>query len=87
LANDFSSKLNIKIEYCLAALNELQNHAIDKLQANKELKEEGNLTILLKSHITMTFNFISRVGYTKNQSSLQKVIGRNETPHSQDKIN
>lgn len=42
LAEQFTQSLNIKYEYCLAALNELQNHAIDKLQANKELKEEGD---------------------------------------------
>lgn len=41
LASNFSDTLNIKYDYCLAALNELQNHALDKLKSNEELRNEG----------------------------------------------
>ncbi|CAG9803330.1 unnamed protein product [Chironomus riparius] len=48
LASNFSDTLNIKYDYCLAALNELQDHALDKLKSNEELRKEGVATLKVR---------------------------------------
>ncbi|XP_070495541.1 NEDD8 ultimate buster 1-like [Chironomus tepperi] len=48
LASNFSDTLNIRYDYCLAALNELQDHALDKLKSNEELRNEGVATLKVR---------------------------------------
>jgi hypothetical protein len=48
LSHILSQQINIRIEYCAAAINELQNTALDNLKSIEEFNETGkksNFTI------------------------------------------
>lgn len=48
LANSLCEILNIPSPHCLAAVNELQINAIDKLKARDDFQKTGKTFILLK---------------------------------------
>ncbi|KAG5682950.1 hypothetical protein PVAND_012267 [Polypedilum vanderplanki] len=78
LANNFRDILNIKFDYCLAALNELQNHAVDKLKSNEELKNEGLATLKIKFPSKKVLGgqklFDVKVKLTDNAENLRALI-------------
>lgn len=66
LATRLSQTLNLSYNYCLAAINELQTNAIDKLKARDLFRDEGK--IYLKSSNSNIFQYL----YFKSKELIDK---------------
>lgn len=70
-----SQQSNIKQELCQAALNELQNHAVDKLKSIENFKESGESTFSHKILFMVTIKLFLGVATLKIRVPCKEVGG------------
>ncbi|CAO1386877.1 unnamed protein product [Diamesa serratosioi] len=80
LANLFSHQLNIRFDSCLAALNELQNHSLDKLASMEAFNQTGLATLKVRIPLKQigsggTKLITIEIKLSDNVSMLQQLIG------------
>ncbi|KAJ6638174.1 NEDD8 ultimate buster 1 [Pseudolycoriella hygida] len=78
LSISMAQELNVPVDYCKAALSELQNNALDKLRAQAEFAETGLATIKVRApnQVGGTRLITINVKLTEIGSTLQELVAK-----------